>query len=345
MEKEGTDRKKRAWKIAKICIFSILGLWAAILTVLQIVLSPGFLTKLANKYAAEFVDADISFRKVNASVFRNFPFLNVTFDSLSVTYPADKFEKFGAGTDWYTRQGRGENCDTLMSFSRLSASVDLSRLVAGQINIPRIMLSKPRIFATAYNDTTATWNVFKATGNDEETADTTENAGLPDMVIGRIRLDDNPRIVFNSIPDSINLSLNLKRMVFFGRVVTKDIKKSRLGLRVDTLFLAGRFPTDTVALRLDNFVIRGKDRGIETKALATAYLAMNSYGRMKLPVAMDARISFPEDTVRKIRIERFKADFADIPLSAQGDVAFKGDSLYIKGGMKIEDCEITRPIE
>lgn len=345
MEKEGTDRKKRACKIAKICIFSILGLWAAILIVLQIVLSPGFLTKLANKYAAEFVDADISFRKVNASVFRNFPFLNVTFDSLSVTYPADKFEKFGAGTDWYTRQGRGENCDTLMSFNRLSASVDLSRLVAGQINIPRIMLSKPRIFATAYNDTTATWNVFKATGNDEETADTAENAGLPDMVIGRIRLDDNPRIVFNSIPDSINLSLNLKRMVFFGRVVTKDIKKSRLGLRVDTLFLAGRFPTDTVALRLDNFVIRGKDRGIETKALATAYLAMNSYGRMKLPVAMDARISFPEDTVRKIRIERFNADFADIPLSAQGDVAFKGDSLYIKGGMKIEDCEITRPIE
>ena len=111
----------------------------------------------------------------------------------------------------------------------------------------------------------------------------------------------------------------------------RHIKKSRLGLRVDTLFLAGRFPTDTVALRLDNFVIRGKDRGIETKALATAYLAMNSYGRMKLPVAMDARISFPEDTVRKIRIERFNADFADIPLSAQGDVAFKGDSLYIKG--------------
>ena len=127
MEKERPSGKKRAWKIAKICIFSIAGLWAAILIVLQIVLSPGFLTNLANKYAAEFIDADISFRKVNASVFRNFPFLNVTFDSLSVTYPADKFEAYGAGKDWYTRQGRGENCDTLMSFSRLSASMDLSR--------------------------------------------------------------------------------------------------------------------------------------------------------------------------------------------------------------------------
>lgn len=345
MENVRPARKKRAWKIAKICIFSIIGLWAAILIVLQIVLSPGFLTNLANKYAAEFIDADISFRKVNASVFRNFPFLNVTFDSLSVTYPADKFEEYGAGKDWYTKQGRGESCDTLMSFSRLSASLDLSRLVAGQINIPRISLSKPRIFATAYNDSTATWDVFKSSGSTEESVDTSESSGLPDMVIGRIRLADNPKIVFNSIPDSINLSLSLKRMVFFGRVVTKDLKKSRLGLRVDSLFMTGRFPADTFALRLDNFVIRGKDKGIETRALATAYLAMNAYGRMKVPVVMDARLTFPEDTVRKIRIEHFNAEFADIPISAQGDVAFKGDSLYIKGGMKIDDCEITRPIE
>ena len=311
---------------------------------LQIALTPKVLTNLANGYAAEFIDGNVSFGKVEASVFRNFPFLNVTFDSLSVTYPAESFEKYGAGKDWYTRQGRGETCDTLVSFRKLSASVDLSRLVAGQINVPGIRLSKPRIFATAYNDSTATWNIFKTSGT-AEVEDTAATSGLPDLVIGRIRLDGNPRIVFNSIQDSVNLSLNLKRMVFFGKVVTKDLPKSRLGLRVDTLFMTGRFPADTVAFRLDNFVIRGKDHGIETKALATAYLAMRSYGRMKVPVSMDARISFPKDTLRKISIERFNADFADIPLSARADIAFRGDSLYINGEMKIDRCEIVRPIE
>ncbi len=344
MEKRTSPKKKRAWKTAGICLLGVIGLWAAVLAVLQIALSPGVLTGLANKYAPQFIDGDVSFGKVKASVFRSFPYLNVTFDSLSVTYPSDRFEKFGAGKDWYTRQGRGTGRDTLMSFGRLSASVNLSSLLAGQINVPRIMLSRPRIYAASYNDSTATWNAFKFLDSGKETEDTV-SSGMPDLVIGKIMLLDNPRIVFSSIPDSTSLSLNLKRMIFFGKVVTRDLKKSRLGLRVDTLFLTGRFPADTVALKLDNFIARGKDKGIEVKALATAYLAMSSYGRMKLPISIDSRISFPEDTIRKISLERFDVNFADIPLSAKADIGFKGDSIHIKGNAAIDGCEITRPIE
>ena len=343
MEKRTSPKRKRILKKAGIVLLCFIGLWAVILAALQIALTPGVLTNLANRYAPQFVDGDVSFGKVRASVFKSFPYLNVTFDSLSITYPSDRFEAYGAGKDWYTSQGRGETCDTLMSFNSLSASVNLSSLIAGQINVPRILLSKPRIFATAYNDSTATWNIFKGLGESDEPEDTV-SAGMPDLVIGRIRLVDNPRIVFSSIPDSTSLSMSLKRMIFFGKVVTRDLKKSRLGLKVDTLFLTGRFPSDTVALRLDNFMTRGKDNGIELKALATAYLAMNSYGRMKLPVSIDSRISFPKDTIRKISLERFDVNFADIPLSARADIGFKGDSVYIKGNARIDGCEITKPI-
>ena len=340
----GGNRKKcRAWKITRNILLGIIGLWAVILIILQIVLTPGVLTNLANNFAAGMVDGNVTFGKVRASVFRHFPYLDVTFDSLSVTYPSDRFEAYGAGKDWYTSQGRGETCDTLMSFNRLSASINLSSLIAGQINVPRISLVKPRIFATAYNDSTANWNIFKFMSAGEEEADTA-SAGIPDMVIGKIRLTDRPRIIFSSMPDSTSLSLSLKRMVFFGRVVTRDISKSRLGLRVDTLFMTGRFPTDTVAMRMDNFVIRGKDHGINVKGKATAYMATGTYGRMKLPVEMDARISFPKDTIRKVSIERFDARLADIPISAKADIGFKGDSIYVNGGCYIDGCEITKPI-
>ena len=218
----GGNRKKcRAWKITRNILLGIIGLWAVILIILQIVLTPGVLTNLANNFAAGMVDGNVTFGKVRASVFRHFPYLDVTFDSLSVTYPSDRFEAYGAGKDWYTRQGRGEDCDTLMSFNRLSASINLSSLIAGQINVPRISLVKPRIFATSYNDSTANWNIFKFMSTGEEEADTA-SAGIPDMVIGKIRLTDRPRIIFSSIPDSTSLSLSLKRMVFFGRVVTRE---------------------------------------------------------------------------------------------------------------------------
>ena len=340
----GGNRKKcRAWKITRNILLGVIGLWAVILIILQIVLTPGVLTNLANNFAAGMVDGNVTFGKVRASVFRHFPYLDVTFDSLSVTYPSDRFEAYGAGKDWYTSQGRGETSDTLMSFNRLSASINLSSLIAGQINVPRISLVKPRIFATSYNDSTANWNIFKFMSTGEEEADTA-SAGIPDMVIGKIRLTDRPRIIFSSMPDSTSLSLSLKRMVFFGRVVTRDISKSRLGLRVDTLFMTGRFPTDTVAMRMDNFVIRGKDHGINVKGKATAYMATGTYGRMKLPVEMDARISFPKDSIRTISIEHFNASLADIPVSAKADVGFRGDSIYVSGGCYIKDCEISRPI-
>ena len=340
---DGTARKNRAWKICRNVLLGIIGFWAVCLIVIQVVLTPGVLTGLVNDFASGMVDGKVSFGKVKASVFRNFPYLNVTFDSLSVTYPSSRFEAYGAGKDWYTRQGRGDGCDTLMSFNRLSASVNLSSLLAGQINVPRVTLSKPRIFATSYNDSVATWNVFRfmdTSGSEEDTV----SAGVPDLVVGRIRLTDRPRIIFNSVPDSTNLAISLRRMVFFGKVVTRDMKKSRLGLRIDTLFVSGRFPADTVAMRMDNFVIRGRDHGLDVKALATAYMATGRYGRMKIPVEMDSRVSFPEDSIRRISIEKFDARFADIPLSAKAEIGFKGDSIYVSGRCSIDGCEITRPV-
>ena len=336
-------KTRKGLKIAGRILLAFITIWAILLIVLQIVMTPAVLTRTANNIASRMVDGNVSFGSVKASMFKNFPYLNVSFDSLSVTYPSDRFEQFGAGDDWYTRQGRGETCDTLMSFNRLSASVNLASLIAGQINIPRVSLSGPRIFAAAYNDSTANWNIFKFMSSDSEEADTA-SAGLPDMVIGKIRLIDRPRIIFSSKPDSTSLSLSLKRIVFFGRVVTRDLGKSRLGLRVDTLFMTGRFPTDTVAMRMDNFVIRGKDHGINVKGKATAYMATGTYGRMKLPVEMDARISFPKDSIRMVSIEHFNASLADIPFSARADIGFKGDSIYVNGGCYIKDCEITRPI-
>ena len=81
----GNRKKRRAWKITRNILLGIIGLWAVILIILQIVLTPGVLTNLANNFAAGMVDGNVTFGKVRASVFRHFPYLDVTFDSLSVT--------------------------------------------------------------------------------------------------------------------------------------------------------------------------------------------------------------------------------------------------------------------
>ena len=106
MKKDSTGnagKKNRGWKIFRNILLTIVGIWAVILIVLQIALTPGVLTAAVNKAASRMVDGDVSFGKVRASVFRHFPYVSVTFDSLAVTYPSDRFEKYGAGKDHATR--------------------------------------------------------------------------------------------------------------------------------------------------------------------------------------------------------------------------------------------------
>ena len=120
---EKSKNRSKAVKIIKIVLISVIALWAVALVVIQVALTPSVLRSAVNGLAAEYVDGDVDFTDIRVSVFRNFPYLNVSLDSLSVTYPSDRFAGSGAGSDWYTSRGRGETCDTLMSFSRLSANI------------------------------------------------------------------------------------------------------------------------------------------------------------------------------------------------------------------------------
>ena len=61
-------------------ILWIAGIWVVLLLVLQIVLSPSVLTRIVNRFATEYVDADVSFEKVRLSMFRHFPNAGIIID-------------------------------------------------------------------------------------------------------------------------------------------------------------------------------------------------------------------------------------------------------------------------
>ena len=85
------EKKTRKHPILRTVLFSVLGLWVAVILVLQIALNGTVLTSLANRFVPRFVDADVRFGRISASMFRSFPYLNVTVDSLAVTYPHERF--------------------------------------------------------------------------------------------------------------------------------------------------------------------------------------------------------------------------------------------------------------
>lgn len=327
-------QKKKIKTIWKVLLW-IAGIWAVLLISVQIILSPAVLTRLADKYAAEYIDGNVSFGEVRLSVFKSFPYLNIGFSDVSVTYPADRFTY--TDSSFYSRQGRGETTDTLASVRRMYASVNVAALAAGTVNVPAIVLDKPRIFARKFQDG-ASWDIFKTGTDTAAAAPDTGSGQMPKIVLGRIILRGQPHIVYSSPEDTVFAMAHLKRFRFNGRLATGRHGKNRLGFEVDSMFISGRLPSDTLALKLDRFSARVRKGHVDIGASATTYMATNSYGRMRIPVDIEAEAGFPKDSVFAVDIRNFNAMIAGIPVRADAYVSY-GDRLYVRGDAAIDRCK------
>ena len=320
----------------------ITGGWIFVLILLELILRSSAVTGMINRTASEYVDGELTFGKVEVSLFRHFPSATMSLHEFSITYPAERFdedEKNGAQGPLF-RSGHGEASDTLASFDRFSASIRLGALITGKISIPYLELSKPRIHAHSYGSGRSNWDIFNMPQDTTETPDTTE-ASLPEIRIGRISLNGNPRIVYTDNGDSLSALVNLKEVSFRGRFDTKKLSRNRIGLRVDSLFAAVRSGSDTIALGMDHLRISEKDRNIKLTASAKAYASASEIGRTTIPIGITGDITLPERSSKTVTVNGFSADIATIPVKASGEFAFHKDRLAVSLNAGIKECRIN----
>ena len=326
-------------------VAALAGAWLVILIGLEVFLRSSAMTDIVNNVAAEYIDGELAFGKVQASMFRHFPSASVSLEDFSITYPADRFdsyEQIGADGPLY-RAGQGESADTLASFKRFTASVRIGPLVTGKIRIPLVELSKPRIYAHQYASGGSNWDIFK-TESEEEVNDSTD-AGMPDIMLGRINLTDSPRIIYTSGADTLSAMINLKEMRFSGRLDTRKPGKSRISLALDSMFVAGRSCSDTVALGLNHLGISEKDRHLKIHATANAFASTEAFSRITVPMIFRGHVTLPKRNESIISIDDFTADIAKVPFRFSGTLDMREDRLAMdmKGG--IASCRIDDVIK
>lgn len=320
----------------------IIGVWAAVLIVLQICLSPSVLGRIVHRYADEYIDGDLSFSKVKLSLFRHFPNVGITIEDCSVTYPSDRFDSLETkgAQGMLTDHGCGETADTLASFRRFSAGINVSALLAGKIRIPHVVLIKPRIFAHSYDDGHANWNIFRLQA-DEDTAKTE----LPPVSIGRIRLLHNPHIVYTDSRDTVFMLADIGRMTFDGRIDTRKTNRNRLGLTVDSLRFAGRVASDTLGAKLDKLHIHEHHKHFDVHAEAHAFIANSVLGRMRIPVSLNGTVSFPKDSVPTMEFRNINAEIASIPLAADAKLSKINGIPYIEAEFGMDGCRVENILD
>ena len=332
---EATTKKngRTGLRILLKTIAWVAGIWICMMVVLQIALSPGILTKVVNKFAAEYVDGTLSFGKVRLTMFRHFPNVGISMEDCSLTYPAERFDslEMSGAQGELLRMGCGQAVDTLASFKRFSAGINVAALIAGKISIPHIILSQPRIYAHSYNEDNTNWDILKTENDSTKTP-------LPAVSVGRIRLVNHPHIVYTDSQDTLFAMMDVKRMSFDGRIDTRRSTRNRIGLSIDSLIVGGRIAYDTLGFRLSKLDIHEHEGHMDILAQANTMLATHAFGRMNIPISISGTASFPKDTVPALKLDGFNIDIASIPISLDASLRRVAPVTEIDGQFRIKDC-------
>ncbi len=333
----------RAGKIIRNVLLGLVGGLVLLLAAVRIALSDKVLTRIVNRIASQFVEGTVSIDRVHASVFKSFPFLNVTADGLCITYPHDRFAVFDdktvSGEDFLLSAGRSEAADTLLSVSSLSASIDYISAFRGQYNLRHATLSRPRVFGHYYDSTAANWMVLKFL----QPKDSAASAGLPPLTVKKITLDDKPLIVFTDPADTLFGVVAMQKMGFQGDILLDRWMDSKVDLDVDSLFFAGRIPSDTLAVSLTHLGVKGTRDDLQVDAAADVSLATGSFGRLKVPVALRAKGSLPAraDSLFEVQLDQLGLDVATLSLDGNGEAVFYPERTYIRAEAAIDDASVN----
>lgn len=338
---QNEPRKKGIFRRILGTLLWIVGIFVVLILTLQIIFTSSMLTDIVNRYADEYVDGDVNFGEVDVNMFRRFPNISLRIDDVSVTYPADKFDHLEAagpqGELLY--QGTGEAADTLIAFERFSASVNLMALMSGKINITHMRLTRPRIFAHSYDDENSNWDMFRFATTEEE-EDTTGMSLLPRMTIGRISLAGKPHVVYTDSKDTLFAMVDIGSAAFDGRLSTRQIARREIGLTLDSIMVAGRLASDTLAFRLQQMYIHEHEDHMDVGVAANAMFMTKNYGRISLPMTVEGTVGLPKDSITTVQISNMLATLAGVPIELDANIGFGTDKTYIEAMAEIPQWEV-----
>lgn len=345
--------RKFGWKTLLKLIGWFIGIWTVLLVALQVTLSEKVLTKVVNKYAAEYIDGELSFGSASVSMFKRFPRIFLTLEDFHVTYSPQMFKdtrKLGA-QGHLKHAGCGEKADTLASFDRFSASINILSLMGGNLRIPHLRVVHPRIFLHSFANGESNLDILKFSSDQTDTV--SSSIPLPKQIsLGRISLSRHPHIVYTDSKDTVFAMIDVARIGFTGQIRSNSrVQRSRQpnftprniakGLTVDSLILAGRIKKDTMACIINKFYIQEDGDLMNIDAKAKTMMATKAFGRIHLPVDITGTIDFPKDTVPTIRINGLRAKVGDFPILANAEVRFLNDRAEILTQAGLVDCMLN----
>ena len=332
---------KKALRIGGIAGAGLAGLVLLVLLLLPLVLNSRLITRLIDKYAAEYIDGDLEYSRIHVSLYRHFPRVGVTLEDVAVTYPHGRFAQYDTlpCPNPLLDAGRGEPKDTLARFGTLDAAVNTWKLLRGDIRVHRVALSRFAAFAHNYGEA-ANWDIIRLPETQKK-----EGFDLPWIRLRELRIDGRPQVVYTAQRDSVYAAAGFLQFLLEGeaKLSSEQIRLRGLHLALDSLHITGQLPQDSLDVRLAYLKVdeHALSQLFDVGLLADALVSTKDFGRLSVPLQLDARAGFEQEPGRlELSLPRLDARIAQLPLHAEGEGTILPESIELKASAAITDCPL-----
>lgn len=286
-------RKKRpAWlRVVRGLLFTLIVLVVILLAVITVAVSylqPKRLTPLVEKYANEYLDADVTIGRVEISFWHTFPRFELDIDSLNVRskaldhLPADVRNQLPAGAD------------SLLSVAGFNGAINIPILFAGKIKVYDVEINHPAVTLVQATDSVSNLNIFPASDDDKESSSATI---IPEVSLGTFAITGDMPVRYISLPDSTDIAVMLTTTSLNGAADPEyaiDIQGATSvempAIHLDNLGfgLGGEIewkPSEPYKVSLSDFSLRAGDveTHISTDVDFDKFLRVNTFD-FKLPI-------------------------------------------------------------
>jgi len=292
----------------KITLGVLVGLLVASAAALEFFPSSRKARELIQRIASGYIDGKLDYSALDVSLLKEFPLLRVTIDSLSVSYPHERFAMMDGGAGRYPLldEGRGEVADTLLHLDRLTIGAKPWRIFAGRVFIRDASVSGLRVYVHQYDSTRGNWNIFIP---QEKPGKDSSSTSLPLIVLKEFSLPGNPHIVYTNQRQGIFASLDV------------DTLKLSAGLRKKE---------NSIVLRRSKLVF---DADLDART--------SRWGRLIIPLHICFRGGAElEEGLKDFKIDVLDCNLAHVPLHVDGKAHVYKDSTVMDAALLVRDCPL-----
>lgn len=188
---------KRVLKWTAITVGSLLLLLALLISVVLFYLTPERLTPLVNRYASEYLNAEVNARRIELTFWSSFPKLEIEVNELEIVSRSLK------DASPAIRATLPENADSLLNVRRFSGGINVAALAKGDISLYDVILDNPQVNLVIASDSLTNFDIFPASEPSEESSE------LPSITFNRFELQGSMPIRFRAPADSLDMTLTI----------------------------------------------------------------------------------------------------------------------------------------